>query len=59
MLANFSQARYLIKIMENTLMMNYKTHQKLIFVLVLQAYPEKHMEAPSLDSDIHFLNKEN
>ena len=27
------------------------------FCIELQEYPEKHMEAPSLDSDIHFLKQ--
>ena len=27
------------------------------FCIGVAAYPEKHMEAPSLDSDIHFLKK--
>lgn len=46
---DLNQGIYLDEELQNT--------SKMDFDIGVAAYPEKHMEAPSLDSDIHFLKK--
>ena len=46
---DLNQGKYLDEELQNT--------SKMDFAIGVAAYPEKHMEAPSLDSDIHFLKK--
>ena len=46
-IANLNKGIYLDEDLENSAETN--------FCIGVSAYPEKHMEAPSLDSDIHFL----
>jgi len=46
---NMNNAKYLDDALQNSSATN--------FCIGAAAYPEKHMEAPSLDSDIHFLKK--
>ncbi|WP_299888964.1 methylenetetrahydrofolate reductase [NAD(P)H] [uncultured Lacinutrix sp.] len=48
-ISNLNNAKYLDDELENCSATN--------FCVGVGAYPEKHMEAPSLDSDIHFLKK--
>jgi methylenetetrahydrofolate reductase (NADPH) len=47
--AELNKGKYLDEELKNTSETN--------FCIGVAAYPEKHMEAPSLDSDIHFLKK--
>ncbi|WP_431137132.1 methylenetetrahydrofolate reductase [NAD(P)H] [Psychroserpens mesophilus] len=47
--SDLNKGRYLDDELKNTSETN--------FCIGVAAYPEKHMEAPSLDSDIHFLKK--
>ena len=48
-IANLNKGIYLDEDLENSSETN--------FCIGVSAYPEKHMEAPSLDSDIHFLKQ--
>lgn len=48
-ISNLNSGKYLDDELQNTTSTN--------FCIGVGAYPEKHMEAPSLDSDIHFLKK--
>ena len=48
-IANLNKGIYLDEDLENSAETN--------FCIGVSAYPEKHMEAPSLDSDIHFLKQ--
>jgi methylenetetrahydrofolate reductase (NADPH) len=48
-IAELNRGQYLDEELKNTSETN--------FCIGVAAYPEKHMEAPSLDSDIHFLKK--
>ena len=47
--SNLNEGKYLDDELENT--------SKTSFCIGVGAYPEKHMESPSLDADIHFLKK--
>lgn len=48
-ISNLNEGIYLDEDLQNTAQTN--------FCIGVAAYPEKHMEAPSLDSDIHFLKQ--
>jgi methylenetetrahydrofolate reductase (NADPH) len=48
-ISNLNEGVYLDEDLQNTAQTN--------FCIGVAAYPEKHMEAPSLDSDIHFLKQ--
>ena len=48
---DLNKGKYLDKEIQN----NAKTN----FCIGVSGYPEKHIEAPSFDSDIHFLKKKN
>ncbi|WP_374540852.1 methylenetetrahydrofolate reductase [NAD(P)H] [Flavobacterium sp.] len=48
-ISNLNEGVYLDEDLQNTAKTN--------FCIGVAAYPEKHMEAPSLDSDIHFLKQ--
>lgn len=48
-ISELNEGKYLDEELQNTSPTN--------FCVGVAAYPEKHMEAPSLDSDIHFLKK--
>ncbi len=48
-IASLNRGKYLDKELEN--------HAPTDFCVGVAAYPEKHMEAPSLESDIHFLKQ--